>query len=149
MIHILFSDIISWKVKKLGHSNTEIRPSISWLQVLYSLPEQSWHDTILLCSFTYRNMQSNSLCRRENIAKYILIDSSESVTGRKARDLQTEEIGCKCETFLSLLRGRRKQTSDIFFLLYTNLEEVSLKILCCHNDTWSHLKLTMLKPWVN
>jgi len=39
----------------------------------------------------------------------------ERVTGRKARGLQTEEIGCKCQTFLSLLSGRRKQTSDIFF----------------------------------
>ena len=40
----------------------------------------------------------------------------ERVTGRKARGLQTEEIGCKCQTFfISLLSGRRKQTSDIFF----------------------------------
>ena len=29
------------------------------------------------------------------------------------------------------------------------LKEVSVKILCCHNDTWFHLKLTILKPWVN
>ena len=43
---------------------------------------------------------------------------SERVTGRKARGLQREEIACKCQTFLSLLSGRRKQTSDIFFLLY-------------------------------
>ena len=33
----------------------------------------------------------------------------ERVTGRK------EEIACKCQTFLSLLSGRRKQTSYIFF----------------------------------
>ena len=46
----------------------------------------------------------------------------ERVTGRKARGLQTEEIGCKCQTFLSLLSNRRKQTSYIFFLLYTNLK---------------------------
>ena len=39
---------------------------------------------------------------------------SERVTGRKARGLQTEEIGCKCQTFLSLLSGKRKQTRDIF-----------------------------------
>ena len=50
------------------------------------------------------------------------IESIERVTGRKARGLQMEEIGCKCQTFLSLLSGRRKQTSDIFFLLYTNLK---------------------------
>ena len=47
----------------------------------------------------------------------------ERVTGRKARGLQMEEIACKCQTFLSLLSGRRKQTNNIFFLLYTNLEE--------------------------
>ena len=38
----------------------------------------------------------------------------ERVTGRKARGLQMEEIACKCQIFLSLLSGKRKQTSDIF-----------------------------------
>ena len=47
---------------------------------------------------------------------------SERVTDRKARGLQMEEIACKCQTFFSLLSGRRKQTSNIFFLLYTNLK---------------------------
>ena len=42
-------------------------------------------------------------------------DSNERVTGRKARGLQTEETGCKCQKFLSLLSGRKKQTRDIFF----------------------------------
>ena len=67
----------------------------------------------------------------------------ERVTGRKARGLQMEEIGCKCQTFLYHLSGRRKQTSDIFFLLYTDLKG---GFMCCH-DTWFHL--TILKPWVN
>ena len=40
---------------------------------------------------------------------------NERVTGRKARGLQMEEIACKCQTFLSPLSGRKKQTSDIFF----------------------------------
>ena len=44
--------------------------------------------------------------------------SIERVTGRKARGLQMEEIACKCQTFFSLLSGRRKQTSDIFPSLY-------------------------------
>ena len=39
----------------------------------------------------------------------------ERVTGKKVRGLQTEEKGCKYQTFLSLLSGRRKQTSNIFF----------------------------------
>ena len=38
----------------------------------------------------------------------------ERVTSRKARGLQMEEMACKCQTFLSLLSGRKKQTSDIF-----------------------------------
>jgi len=41
----------------------------------------------------------------------------ERVTGRKARGLQTEEIGRKCQTFfISPLSGGRKQTkvSDFF-----------------------------------
>ena len=48
----------------------------------------------------------------------------ERVTDRKARGLQTQEIGCKHHTFfISLLSSRRKQTSVIFFsLLYTNLK---------------------------
>ena len=48
----------------------------------------------------------------------------ERVTSRKARGLQMEEIGCKCQTFfISLSSGRRKQTSvTLFPLLYTNLK---------------------------
>ena len=49
-------------------------------------------------------------------------NSTERVTGRKARGLQTEERGCKCQTFFSLLSGRRKQTSDMSFLLCTHLK---------------------------
>ena len=52
----------------------------------------------------------------------------ERVTGRKSRGLQTEEIGCKCQTFFSLLSGMRKQTSDIFFpSLYKFKRRVLLK----------------------
>ena len=51
----------------------------------------------------------------------------ERVTGRKARGLQTEEIACKCQTFLSLLSGRRKQTSDIFSSLYKYKRRFLLK----------------------
>ena len=43
------------------------------------------------------------------------LHTNEMVTGRKARDLQMEEIGCKCQTFLSLLSGRSEKTSYIFF----------------------------------
>ena len=43
------------------------------------------------------------------------LDPSERVTSRKARGLQMEEIACKCQTFLSLLSCRRKQTSIFSF----------------------------------
>ena len=43
-----------------------------------------------------------------------IASTDERVTGRKARGLQMEEIACKCQTFFSLLSGRRKQTSNIF-----------------------------------
>ena len=54
----------------------------------------------------------------------VSLKSNERVIGRKARGLQTEEIGCKCQTFfLSLLSVRKKQTSVIFFpFLNTNLK---------------------------
>ena len=42
------------------------------------------------------------------------VDENERVTGRKARGLQMEEIACKCQTFFSLLSGRRNKL-DIFF----------------------------------
>ena len=63
----------------------------------------------------------------------------ERVTGRKSRGPQTEEIGCKCQTFfISLLSGRRKQTTSVKFFPFA--------ILCCHDETWFHLNLTFLKP---
>ena len=47
---------------------------------------------------------------------------TERVTDRKARGLQMEERGCRCQTFLSLLSSRKKQTIDMSFFLYTNLK---------------------------
>ena len=60
--------------------------------------------------------------RRKNKLFTVFVDQNERVIGRKARGLQMEEIACKCQTFFSLLSGRRKQTRNIFFLLYTNLK---------------------------
>ena len=48
--------------------------------------------------------------------------AAERVTGRKARGLQMEEIGCKCQTFLSLLSTGGNKRNIFFFLLYTNLK---------------------------
>ena len=58
----------------------------------------------------------------EHLKPFALQHDPERVTGRKARVLQMEEIACKCQTFFSLLSSRRKQTSDYFFLLYSNLK---------------------------
>ena len=44
-----------------------------------------------------------------------VVSDPERVTGRKARGLQMEDICCKCQTLLSLLSSRRKQTGDNFF----------------------------------
>ena len=60
--------------------------------------------------YTHLNTEFQRIARRDK--KAFLSDKCK----------ETEERGCKCQTFLSLLRGRRKQTRGIFFLLYTNLK---------------------------
>ena len=73
------------------------------------------------CSFPGSSIQNKNLGKNELFSKKMVLHVTfhiiEWVTGRKARGLQTEEIGCKYQTFLiSLLSGRRKQTTmlDIF-----------------------------------
>ena len=55
----------------------------------------------------------------ETVSDFILLGSNitadadcsheiERVTGRKARDLQTEEIGCKCQTFFISLKWQKE-----------------------------------------
>ena len=56
---------------------------------------------------------------------FLINGPDERIKGRKARDLQMEEIGCKCQTFfISLLSGRKIQTTSvrIFSLLSTKLK---------------------------
>ena len=51
--------------------------------------------------------------------------TSERVRGRKPKGPPMEEIGCKCQTFLSLSEaagGNKLQVSDFFPLLYTKLK---------------------------
>ena len=55
------------------------------------------------------------LLRRHNLPRRK--EGNERVTGRKARDLQTEETGCTGQTlFISRLSGRRRQTTSARFL---------------------------------
>ena len=69
------------------------------------------------CESTVDQLQFPSQVLESQLSKSCLFDmyvtKIERVTGRKARGLQMEEIACKCQTFLSLLRGRRKLV--IFF----------------------------------
>ena len=57
--------------------------------------------------------------RRKNKLFTVSVDQNERLTGRKARGLQIEEIASKRQTFLSLLSGRRTQTSNIFFFSFS------------------------------
>ena len=59
---------------------------------------------------------------------------------QEGQGLQMEEIGCKHQMFfISPLSSRRKPTTSVRFF--------SLKILCCHDDSWFHLYLPCLKLW--
>ena len=80
-----------------------------------------------VCSAKTRDLVAAASAVTEAVKAQVSTDAaatadSETVTGGKARGLQMEDIACKCQTFLSLLSGKRKQTSNIFFLLYTNLK---------------------------
>ena len=51
------------------------------------------------------------------------MNETERVTARKARGLQREEMGCKCQTVVIChFRGRRKQAVIFFPVLDTNLK---------------------------
>ena len=66
----------------------------------------------------------------ETVADFVFLGSKiERVIGRKAKGLQTEERGCKCQTSLSLLSRRKKQTSNVFPSLYKFKRRFLLK--CC------------------
>ena len=89
-----------------------------------------------------------------SLGNIILLKEKGGMRSRKARGLQMEEIGCKCQTFLSLLSGRRKQTSEFFFLLYIfsitdsmdmNLSE--LRELVMDREAWHAASHGVAKSW--
>ena len=56
-------------------------------------------------------------CQHEDEYHIVMLGESERVTGKKARGLQMEEIGCKGQVFfISLSSGRRKQTTSVRFV---------------------------------
>ena len=97
------------KVKE-GSEKVGLKLNIQKTNNMASGPITSWEidgetvetvsDFILLGS----NITADADCNRE----------IEMVTGRKARDLQTEEIGCKCQTFFISLK-RQKETNYRYF----------------------------------
>ena len=71
---------------------------------------------ISICVCTHKHIHTIHVFGKTTVENMsILLHDVERVTGRKARGLQREEIGCKCQTLLFLLSSRRKQTSDNFF----------------------------------
>ena len=88
------------------------------------------------------------ICVCDNLVLFfLLLCAFERVTGRKARGLQMEKTGCICQTFVSLLSCRRKQTSIFFFpslykfkrrflLKWTSLVAQTVKRLCTMWETW-------------
>ena len=89
------------------------RRRAAWDLFLIGTPDVLWHGTSQVC--LNLDVGQNPIWWCVLCSFYFSFLPIERVTGRKARGLQTEEIACKCQTFLSLLSGRRKQTSDIFF----------------------------------
>ena len=79
----------------------------------------------VMCYIDKYSQKYKMLTRRERGKRHTgtlcTICATERLTGRKARGLQMEKRGCRCQTFFSLLSGRKKQPA-ICFLLCTNLK---------------------------
>ena len=85
---------------------------------------------ISICVCTHKHIHTIHVFGKTTLENMsILLQDVDRVTGRKARGLQREETGCKCQTFfLSLLSGRRKQICYFFSpCLYKFKERVLLK----------------------
>ena len=101
---------------KVSGSRWVITPlwlSRSWRYFVYSFSVYYCH-LFLIFSISVKSVPFLSFSVPIFAWNVHLVSTYERVTGRKARGLQMEEIACKCQTFLSLLSGRRKQTSNIF-----------------------------------
>ena len=103
----------------------EVRNRFKGLDLIDRVLDELWTEVRDIVQETgIKTIPMEKKCKK---AKWLSED--ERVIGRKARGLQTEEIGCNCQTFFSLLSGRKKQTSDIFSSLYKFKRMFLLK--CC------------------
>ena len=75
----------------------------------------------------------------------------QRVTGRKARGLQMEKIGCKCQTFffISPLNSRKTQTLHGNFLSYVNETMYLLWNLPFFKMASPETIFSFLKPWAD
>ena len=65
-------------------------------------------------------------------------------------DFPGKSTGVGCHRLLPL--KQQEETNEWYIFspsVYKFKKEISLKILCCHNDNCFYLKLTILKSWVN
>ena len=106
MLNVLLFSYFSKKCLNFTRSNV-ISPSFSGKELR---PE------ISICVCTHKHIHTIHVFGKTTLENMsILLQDVERVTGRKTRGLQRGEIGCKCQTFFSLLSSRRKQASNIFF----------------------------------
>ena len=143
---ISFSSAWKWKVKV--KSLSRVRLSATPWTAAYQAPlsmgfsRREYWSGVPLPSL---NWKSESEWKSLSHVR-LFVTPCERVTGRKARGLQTEEISCKCQTFLSLLSGMRKQTSNIYIYIFSfSLYKFKRRFLlkCCvamtPGFTWSQL----------
>ena len=106
MLNVLLFSYFSKKCLNFTRSNV-ISPSFSGKELR---PE------ISICVCTHKHIHTIHVFGKTTVENMsILLQDVDRVTGRKARGLQREETGCKCQILFSLLSSRRKQTSDFLF----------------------------------
>ena len=67
---------------------------------------------ISICVCTHKHIHTIHVFGKTTLENMsILLHDVERVTGRKARGLQMEEIGCKCQTFFNLSLKRQEETN--------------------------------------
>ena len=103
------------KVKEESE-NVGLKLNIEKTKIMASGPITSWQidgeivETVSDFTFLGSKITADGDCSHE----------IERVTGRKARGLQTEEIGCKRQAFFISLKRQKETNYQYFFLLYAS-----------------------------